>query len=257
MPSLQPFDQEKTMTASITWHGHANFQINSPDCNIIIDPFFTGNPKAQKSWKDITKPDLVLVTHLHGDHMGDAVSICQSTGAMLGAVVGSAEVLQQSGVPQAQIINGIGFNIGGTVSINNTAVTMTQAFHTSEAGAPTGYILTLANGYTIYHAGDTCIFASMTTWGELYSIDLALLPVGGVFTMDARQGAMAAKLLRAKAVIPMHWGTFPVLAQDTKDFEKELATVSFDKTVLTPEKLAKVVEATADGKSYKVSNMKI
>lgn len=209
--------------SSITWHGHANFQINSPDCNILIDPFFTGNPTAKTSWEAIAPPDVVLITHLHGDHAGDAVAICRKTGAMLGAVVGIAEVFQERGVAQEQILNGIGFNIGGTLRHKNTNITMTQAFHTTEAGAPTGYVITLADGYTIYHAGDTGVFASMALFGELHDINLALLPVGGVFTMDARQGALAAKLLKADAVFPMHWGTFPVLAQDVAEFERELA----------------------------------
>ena len=216
------------MASSITWHGHANFQISTPDCNLIIDPFFTGNPNSQITWKAITKPDLVLVTHLHGDHIGDAVSICNHTGAMLGTVVGIAEVVQRMGLPEAQIVNGIGFNIGGTVTVKNTAVTMTQAFHTTEAGAPVGYIITLADGYTVYHAGDTGIFSSMAVWGELYDIDLALLPMGGTFTMDARQAALAAKMLRAKAAIPMHWGTFPVLAQSSDEFAAELAKTAPD-----------------------------
>lgn len=209
--------------SSITWHGHANFQITSPDCNILIDPFFTGNPSAKTAWEAIIPPDVVLITHLHGDHAGDAVSICKKTGAMLGAVVGIAEVFQEQGVPAGQILNGIGFNIGGTLRHKNTDITMTQAFHTTEAGAPTGYIVRLADGYTIYHAGDTGVFGSMALFGELYDINLALLPVGGVFTMDARQGALAARLLKADAVFPMHWGTFPVLAQDTVEFESELA----------------------------------
>ena len=211
------------MASTITWHGHANFQIKSPDCNVIIDPFFTGNQNAKVTWNAIDKPDLVLVTHLHGDHLGDAVSICTHTGAILGAVVGTAAAMQHLGVPEEQIINGVGFNIGGTVTVKNTAVTMTQAFHTTEAGAPTGFIITLADGYTIYHAGDTGIFSSMAIWGELYAIDLALLPTGGVFTMDARQAALAAKMLRARTVIPMHWGTFPMLSQSTADFARELA----------------------------------
>ena len=212
--------------SSITWYGHSNFQINSKDCNILIDPFFTGNPSAKTGWEGIPAPDVVLVTHLHGDHAGDAVAICKQTGAMLGAVVGIAEEFQKQGVPAGQILNGIGFNIGGTLRHRNTGITMTQAFHTSEAGSPTGYIITLADGYTIYHAGDTGIFSSMALFGELYDINLALLPVGGVFTMDAKQGALAAKLLKADAVFPMHWGTFPVLAQDTAEFERELAAMA-------------------------------
>lgn len=216
------------MANTLIWHGHSNFAIHSTHCNILIDPFFTHNPCATVSWDSVPKPDIVLVTHLHGDHEGDAVAICKATGAKLGAIVGAAEVLQQKGIPAEQILNGIGFNIGGTITEKGVGITMTQAFHTSEAGAPAGYIITLEDGYTIYHAGDTGIFDSMALWGELYSIDLALLPTGGVFTMDARQAALAARLLKAKAVVPMHWGTFPVLAQNTEEFERELGLQAKD-----------------------------
>ena len=214
------------MSATLTWHGHSNFQIIHPECSVIIDPFFTGNPVTDTIWKSISPPDLVLVTHLHSDHAGDAVSICKHFNAKLGTVVGVADAFANAGVPLGQIINEIGFNIGGTITFKGVSVTMTQATHTSAAGTPTGFIITLPDGFTIYHAGDTGIFSSMEIWGELYSIDLALLPVGGVFTMDARQAAAAAKLLKAKAVVPMHWGTFPALAQSPKDFESALAGIA-------------------------------
>ncbi len=210
------------MNASITWHGHSNFQIATPSCNIVIDPFFTHNPCATVGVDSMVKPDMVLLTHLHGDHEGDIVAICQKHKAMVGAVVGLGEALIAKGVPAEQIVNGIGFNIGGTISINGVLVTMTEAFHSSEAGVPTGFIITLPTGYTIYHAGDTGVFANMATWGTLYPIDLALLPIGGVFTMDAKQAAYAAKLLGTKAVIPMHYGTFPLLAQNATAFQQEL-----------------------------------
>ncbi len=211
------------MTVSITWHGHSNFAIRTPGCSLLVDPFFTGNPKAVTGWQAVSAPDAVLVTHLHGDHAGDAVDICKATGAMLGAVVGAAETLKDAGVPADQIINGIGFNIGGTVTVRGARITMTEAFHTTEGGAPTGFIISLPEGFTVYHSGDTGIFANMSIWGDLYDIDVALLPIGGVFTMDARQAALAARMLKAKAVIPMHWGTFPVLAQDTREFQEHLA----------------------------------
>lgn len=210
------------MTSTLTWHGHANFQINSPGCNILIDPFFSGNPSAQKGWQDIARPDVVLVTHLHGDHAGDALDICKATGARLGGVVGLVDLFIEQGLPREQVINGIGFNIGGTVREKGAAFTLTEAFHTSEAACPTGFIISLEDGYTIYHAGDTGIFANMAIWGDLYDIDLALLPAGGVFTMDERQAAQAARMLKAKAALPMHWGTFPVLAQSMDGFEREL-----------------------------------
>ncbi len=214
------------MSITLTWHGHANFQIAGGGVNILIDPFFNGNPAAVSSYTEAAKPDLVLVTHMHGDHVGDAVSICTDTGALLGCVVGAAERLEQAGLAGEQILNGIGFNIGGTLEYKGARITMTQAFHTSEAGCPVGYIIVMPGGCTIYHAGDTGIFSSMSLWGELYSIDVALLPAGGCFTMDQRQAALAAKLLRAKKVVPMHWGTFPALAQSMDDFPAELAATS-------------------------------
>jgi L-ascorbate metabolism protein UlaG (beta-lactamase superfamily) len=214
---------EDSMKSTLTWHGHANFHIRTPGCSILIDPFFTGNPSAVINWRDIGPVDVVLLTHLHGDHAGDALAICTETGAKLGGVVGLVDVFAAQGLSPEHILNGIGFNIGGTVVEKGVAITMTEALHTTEAGTPVGFILTLEDGYSVYHAGDTGIFANMAVWAELYAIDLALLPAGGVFTMDARQAALAAKMLKAGAALPMHWGTFPVLAQDTADFEKELA----------------------------------
>ena len=211
---------------TLTFHGHAAFMIDSPDCTILIDPFFTGNPAAVTTWQSLKKPDVVLVTHLHDDHEGDTVAICRETGALLGGVVGLVGKLVEKGIPQSQVLNGIGFNIGGTITVGNTRITMTEAFHTTDAGACTGYIIHLANGCTVYHAGDTCVFANMETWGKLYSIDVALLPIGGVFGMDARQAALAAKMLNAKAVIPMHYKTFPVLEQSADAFVDELARIA-------------------------------
>lgn len=211
----------------ITWHGHANFQIDyssgQDSANILIDPFFTGNPKATKKWDEIKKPDIVLVTHMHGDHVGDAVAICKSTGALLATCVGTADVFTGGGVPESQILNGHGFNIGGSVKAKGVTITMTQAFHTTDGAAPVGYIIKFSNDSIVYHAGDTGIFGSMATLGELYSIDLALLPTGSVYTMDMKQAAYAAKLLKTKAVIPMHWGTFPALEQSMEKFPEILA----------------------------------
>lgn len=212
------------MHTTITWYGHSVFSIVTPECTVLIDPFFTGNP-AGFSWEGIN-PDVVLVTHDHGDHKGDAVAICQQTGAMAGAVVGTAERLVAEGLPQEQMLNGIGFNIGGTVPVKgNIKITMVEAFHSSDSGVCVGYIVTLPSGQCVYHAGDTGVFANMAIWGELYPIDVALLPIGGTFTMDARQAAYAAKLLKAKLVVPMHWATFPVLEQNTNAFMEELGRV--------------------------------
>ena len=177
--------------STITWLGHAAFKLESPEVSIVIDPFFTDDRLAAQAEEG--RVDLVLVTHDHADHTGSAADICQRTGAQLGAIVGTAERLQQAGVPQEQIIFG-GFNMGGTVECKGARITMTQAYHSSMSGAPAGYIITMPDGLVVYHAGDTCLFSGMSLWGRLYPIDVALLPVGGVYTMDARQAAMACGL---------------------------------------------------------------
>lgn len=209
-------------TNTLTWHGHSNFQITTPECTILIDPWFEGNPSACVGSEACSQVDLVLVTHDHDDHLGQAVEICKRTKAHVGAVVETAGKLMQSGVPDEQIVNGIGFNIGGTVDFKGLKVTMVQAFHSSATGCPVGYILTLPDGYCVYHAGDTGIFSSMELFARLYSIDLALLPIGGVFTMDPPQAALACNLLQCANVLPMHWGSFPVLEQNTDRFAQEL-----------------------------------
>jgi L-ascorbate metabolism protein UlaG (beta-lactamase superfamily) len=126
-------------------------------------------------------------------------------------------------IPDSQIVYGTGMNIGGTVSSDGIAITMTQAFHSSQSGSPASYFISLEDGFTIYHAGDTGIFSSMKLLGELFHIDLALLPIGGVFTMDPRQASEAAKLLKANIVIPMHYKTFPILEQDASTFTEIMA----------------------------------
>lgn len=211
------------MSHHLTWNGHSNFTLRTGGATYCIDPFFEGNPKTGLTVKDLGKVDFVLVTHDHGDHVGQAVEICQATGAKLLAVVETCRKLVDLGLPQAQVINGIGINIGGTVELGPVKATMVQAVHTSESGLPVGYILTLPGGYTLYHMGDTGLFGAMALYGQLFSIDLALMPIGGTFTMDPRQAALACKLLGCRAVTPMHWGTFPVLEASSANFAKELA----------------------------------
>jgi len=222
------------MTSStLIWHGHANFQINTPNTSLIIDPWFEGNPSACTGSDSCSHMDLVLVTHDHDDHIGQAVDICRKTGASVIAIVEVAQKMVEQGVPQEQIINGIGFNIGGTVEANGIQATMVQAFHSCSSGYPVGYIITLEDGFTVYHAGDTGIFSSLELYGQLFDIDLALLPTGGVFTMDSRQAALACKMLQCPKVVAMHWGSFPVLEQSTENFKQELKK-SGVKTELIP-----------------------
>lgn len=209
--------------SQIIWYGHSAFKIQSGDSCVVIDPFFA--PGSGCAWQQACPADLVLVTHDHGDHVGDAVSICKKSGAALGCAVGTADALVKRGLPVEQVLNGIGFGIGGTLVHKNISVTMTQAFHSSDTGVPVGYIVKMPDGLVVYHAGDTGIFSSMAILGQIHKIDVALLPIGGVFTMDAAQAAQACKLLNCGRVIPMHWGTFPVLAQSPAEFQRKLAEV--------------------------------
>ncbi|MBN1614475.1 MAG: metal-dependent hydrolase [Deltaproteobacteria bacterium] len=208
----------------VKWLGHAGFQITSATGKVVlIDPWFSGNPLAPCGADDIKKADLLLVTHDHFDHSGDAAQITVKTGATLVGMPETVGRLQaEGGVPESQIVFGMGMNIGGTYQADGIEITMVQAFHSSQTGAPAGYIVKLEDGFTIYHAGDTGIFDSMKVWGELYTIDLALLPIGSVFTMDPRQAALAAKMLGAKKVIPMHFKSFPILVQDAAPFVEAL-----------------------------------
>ena len=207
---------------TIKYLGHAGFQITSEkEKVIIVDPWLTDNPLATCGAEDIVSASSVLVTHDHFDHIADAGQIVKATGATL---VGMPEVVgklkEEANIPDSQIVFGMGMNIGGTAHIDGIAITMTQAFHSCEKASPAGYIIKLEDGFTIYHAGDTGVFYSMKILGEFYNIDLALLPIGGVFTMDPTQATLAAKLLGVKKVIPMHYKTFPVLEQDASSFKE-------------------------------------
>ncbi len=207
---------------SIKWLTHASFSIRTSKGKVIlIDPWITGNPLATTTLDDVSQADLILVTHDHFDHSGDAGPIAKKTG---GVVVGMPETVSKikadNDLSEDNIVfGGFGMNIGGTAVVDGIAVTMTQAFHSSESGAPSGYIIELEDGTTVYHAGDTGIFDSMRILGELYPIDVALLPIGNVFTMDPVQAVAALKLLKPKKVIPMHYKTFPILEQDASAFE--------------------------------------
>jgi L-ascorbate metabolism protein UlaG (beta-lactamase superfamily) len=215
----------------ISFLGHAGFQITTEkEKIIIIDPWLTDNPLAPCQAEDITKADIVLVTHDHFDHIADAAQIVKATGAIL---VGMPETVgrlkEEAAIPDSQIVFGMGMNIGGTVTSDGISITMTQAFHSSQTASPAGYIIKLENGFTCYHAGDTGIFSSMKILGEIFSINLAMLPIGGVFTMDPKQAAFAAKLLEVDTVIPMHYKTFPILEKDTSSYveimEKEAPNI--------------------------------
>ena len=202
----------------ITWLGHSAFLIEGRD-RILIDPFLTGNPMAAIS-ADKVECDIICVTHGHMDHLGDAVNIARRTGATIAAILEMSEYLEKLGVKS------VGFNLGGTAKIRDTSITMVQALHSSSIGAPglefsaampVGMVID--SGKVVYHAGDTAVFGDMKLIGDLYKPDVALLPIGGFYTMDPRQAALAVKLIRPKTVVPMHYNTWDLIKVDPKDFQ--------------------------------------
>ncbi|MBZ4332626.1 metal-dependent hydrolase [Corallococcus sp. AS-1-12] len=201
----------------VTWWGHAAFVVKTPGgATLAIDPWLT-NPKAPQgaTWPEAV--DAILVTHGHFDHVGETKALAQKTSAK---VYGSFELVNLLGLPEAQAV---GANAGGTFTVKDATIHLVEAVHSSSyqadpkaasqyAGAPLGFVIEIANGPTLYHAGDTGAFQSMALIAEQFKPSVALLPIGGHFTMDPAQAAVAAKLLKVKTVVPMHYGTFPALA---------------------------------------------
>jgi L-ascorbate metabolism protein UlaG (beta-lactamase superfamily) len=201
---------------SITWLGHATFLLESPGGKrILFDPWITGNPSSPESAKKLGALDLMLITHGHGDHTGDAVSIGRSSGAQILAPYEVSVWLQQKGLQ-----NVTGMNPGGTVKALGLSITMVPAMHSSSIeedgkiiylGVATGFVVKFEDGLTIYYSGDTSVFGDMRLIGEMYSPTIAFLPIGDLYTMGPEQAAKACELLGVKQVVPMHYGTFPAL----------------------------------------------
>jgi len=240
-------------TWSLQWYGQAAFKIATPGGKVIvIDPFITKNPKTPAALKELGnlgKVDLILVTHGHGDHLGDTGELAKLTGAKVGVNADMGQTLDALGiVPIEQLIR---FNKSGPIQpLPGITVTMVHAEHSSSivhtdpatkarsvhpGGEPVGYIVELENGFRLYHAGDTGIFSDMQLIGSYYQPDLALLPIGGHFTMDPTHAAYAARdLLKSSRVIPMHYGTFPPLKGTPEELQQALKGSSVKVTVLQP-----------------------
>lgn len=198
----------------ITWLGHAAFKIEIAASTVLIDPWLDGNPSSAVKASEITQADIVFVTHDHHDHLGDAFNICKRTKAAFVAASELGDFAQENGVQ-----NVVGLNIGGGTQIKSVRIFVVQAVHTASKGAPTGVIVE-GGGKAVYHAGDTALFGDMRLIGELYHPDVALIPIGGYYTMGPTEAAEAVKMLKPKTVIPMHYKTFPVLTQSADEFAK-------------------------------------
>lgn len=214
----------------ITYLGHAAFKfVSAKGVVVYIDPFLSGNPRTPAEMKVVDKADLILVTHGHGDHVGDTLAIAEKTNARIVAMPELGRYLTRKGAK-----NVVGMNKGGTYTSHGIAITMVNAFHSSSVtegdqviytGEPAGFVIRFENGFTIYHAGDTCVFGDMKIIGEIYQPELSILPIGSHFTMDPREAAYAARLLNSKYVIPIHYGTFPVLTGTPEEFLRQMKEV--------------------------------
>ena len=228
---------------SITWLGHATFLVDLPGGKrLLLDPWLTGNPSTPADKKDPGSVDLILITHGHGDHIGDVAEIAKKTGGEIVAVPEIVGYLTGKGVDAKQFRP---MNKGGTVSFPELGinVTMTVAFHSGGitdggtvlyGGEPSGFVVTLDSGFAFYFAGDTSVFGDMSLIAELYQPTLAFLPIGDNYTMGPREAAKAATLLSTvRAVIPMHYGTFPALTGTPEAFRSALVMSGATTEVIT------------------------
>lgn len=205
----------------VSYHGHSVVQIQSNGKTILIDPFINGNELTDLKVESV-KPDVIILTHGHGDHVGDTVELAKKHDALVIANFELAAFLSWQGVTNTHAMH-----IGGSYQFDFGKVKLTQAFHGSShftenneivyLGMPAG-ILFMNEGKTLYHAGDTALFSDMKLIGDRHPIDVAFLPIGDNFTMGPEDAAYAAKLLNAKTVVPMHYNTFPPIKQDPHQF---------------------------------------
>jgi L-ascorbate metabolism protein UlaG (beta-lactamase superfamily) len=215
--------------ATLTWLGHASFRVDTDGGErIYVDPFVSG-PTWPPGERDPERADAIVVTHGHGDHAGDAVALQQKLGCKVLAMVELAHWFTTHGVAEGDVV---GFNKGGTVSIGDVRVTMTNAFHSSSApdgayaGEAAGMVLRFSD-HSVYFAGDTCVFGDMQLIARLYRPTVAVLPIGDHFTMGPEAASVALELLGKPRCVPCHWGTFPLLTG-------------------TPERLAELTDAAVE-----------
>jgi L-ascorbate metabolism protein UlaG (beta-lactamase superfamily) len=200
---------------AVTWLGHAAFRIDTPGGKrVYLDPWL-GNPKCPEGERDPERIDVIALTHAHGDHVGETVELGKRFGCPVVAQVELREWLAGQGLADEATE---AFNKGGTVEKAGVRFTLTDAKHSGGApdgaygGEAAGFVVEVENGTKLYAAGDTCVFGDMQLIGRIYEPDVVILPIGGHYTMDPREAAVALELLGAQRCIPCHYGTFPLLA---------------------------------------------
>ena len=219
----------------LTYYGHSAFMVETAGHKLLFDPFITGNPHAEGvvSATDLT-PDVIVLTHAHGDHWGDTLEIARRSGALIVANFEITSYAERNGHDRVQPMN-----TGGSWSFPWGRLMQTYARHSSSfpdgtyGGNPNGYLLS-AEGRCVYNTGDTSPFAEMAWIGEDHAIDLALMPIGDCFTMGPAGAIRAAELIRPKLTVPLHYGTFPLIEVDANQWADQMGDAGFAARVLNP-----------------------
>jgi L-ascorbate metabolism protein UlaG (beta-lactamase superfamily) len=201
----------------ITWLGHSALKLEGSK-TVFIDPFLTGNPVSTLKADSVGKADFVVVTHDHGDHLGDSFAICKKTGATFVSTYEIAEAASKEGI-KAEMMN-----VGGTIEVDGVTISLVIAFHTGGLGGTAVGVIVEMDGKKVYHAGDTGLTKEMELIGEMYTPDIAFLPIDGRFNMTPRLAAKAVELLKIPKIVPFHYDTFPAV----KSSPEELKTLTGD-----------------------------